>query len=100
MKAKLARYRAQLLEPAGVRDSSLLVALWTVILVAAYFTYRLYQGKKGAGEGFEVLKSGDARVALIGCVRRCIWGLHIVREAKSPNLLAFTDFLPSENLLF
>jgi small GTP-binding protein len=40
MKAKLARYRAQLLEPTG--------------------------GKKGAGEGFEVLKSGDARVALIG----------------------------------
>lgn len=40
LKAKLAKYRAQLLEP---------------------------QGKKGEkGEGFDVLKSGDARVALIG----------------------------------
>ena len=39
LKAKLARYRSQLLEPA----------------------------KKGEkGEGFDVLKSGDARVALIG----------------------------------
>jgi len=40
LKAKLARYRAQLLEPAGK------------------------SGK--AGEGFDVQKSGDARVALIG----------------------------------
>ena len=40
MKAKLAKYRTQLLEPTG---------------------------KKGEkGEGFEVLKSGDARVAMIG----------------------------------
>ncbi|KAL3876441.1 hypothetical protein ACJMK2_034286 [Sinanodonta woodiana] len=40
LKAKLARYRQQLLEP---------------------------QGKAGAkGEGFDVMKSGDARVALIG----------------------------------
>lgn len=40
MKAKLAKYRSQLLEP---------------------------QGKKGEkGEGFDVMKSGDARVALIG----------------------------------
>ncbi len=40
LKAKLARYRAQLLEPTG---------------------------KSGAkGEGFDVMKSGDARVALIG----------------------------------
>ena len=40
LKAKLARYRAQLLEPTG---------------------------KAGAkGEGFDVMKSGDARVALIG----------------------------------
>lgn len=40
LKAKLARYRAQLLEPSG---------------------------KTGAkGEGFDVMKSGDARVALIG----------------------------------
>jgi ribosome-interacting GTPase 1 len=40
LKAKLAKYRSQLLEPAG---------------------------KKGEkGEGFDVLKSGDARVALIG----------------------------------
>ena len=40
MKAKLAKYRTQLLEPSG---------------------------KKGEkGEGFEVLKSGDARVAMIG----------------------------------
>ncbi|XP_037078267.1 developmentally-regulated GTP-binding protein 2-like [Pollicipes pollicipes] len=40
LKAKLAKYRTQLLEP---------------------------QGKKGEkGEGFDVLKSGDARVALIG----------------------------------
>jgi len=40
LKAKLAKYRAQLLEPAG---------------------------KKGEkGEGFDVLKSGDARVAMIG----------------------------------
>lgn len=39
LKAKLAKYRAQLLEPS----------------------------KKGEkGEGFDVLKSGDARVALIG----------------------------------
>lgn len=40
LKAKLAKYRSQLLEPA----------------------------KKGGdkGEGFDVLKSGDARVALIG----------------------------------
>lgn len=39
LKAKLAKYRSQLLEPA----------------------------KKGEkGEGFDVLKSGDARVALIG----------------------------------
>ena len=40
LKAKLAKYRQQLLEPTG---------------------------KKGEkGEGFEVLKSGDARVAMIG----------------------------------
>ncbi|ESO11622.1 hypothetical protein HELRODRAFT_166635 [Helobdella robusta] len=40
LKAKLAKYRAQLLEPTG---------------------------KSGAkGEGFDVMKSGDARVALIG----------------------------------
>jgi ribosome-interacting GTPase 1 len=40
LKAKLAKYRAQLLEP---------------------------QGKgAGKGEGFDVMKSGDARVALIG----------------------------------
>ena len=40
LKAKLAKYRAELLEPTG---------------------------KKGEkGEGFEVLKSGDARVAMIG----------------------------------
>jgi ribosome-interacting GTPase 1 len=40
LKAKLAKYRSQLLEPVG---------------------------KKGEkGEGFDVLKSGDARVALIG----------------------------------
>ena len=40
LKAKLAKYRAQLLEPAG---------------------------KKGPeGEGFDVMKSGDARVAMIG----------------------------------
>lgn len=40
LKAKLAKYRAQLLEPSG---------------------------KGGAkGEGFDVMKSGDARVALIG----------------------------------
>ena len=40
LKAKLAKYRAQLLEPSG---------------------------KKGEkGEGFDVLKSGDARVAMIG----------------------------------
>jgi len=40
LKAKLAKYRAQLLEPSG---------------------------KKGeAGEGFDVMKSGDARVAMIG----------------------------------
>jgi ribosome-interacting GTPase 1 len=39
LKAKLAKYRAQLLEP----------------------------GKTGGkGEGFDVMKSGDARVALIG----------------------------------
>eukprot|EP01113_Clastostelium_recurvatum_P019906 TRINITY_DN2360_c0_g2_i1.p1 TRINITY_DN2360_c0_g2~~TRINITY_DN2360_c0_g2_i1.p1 ORF type:complete len:365 (+),score=89.60 TRINITY_DN2360_c0_g2_i1:125-1219(+) len=40
LKAKLARYRTQLLEPP--------------------------KGSKGAGDGFEVLKSGDARVSLIG----------------------------------
>ena len=40
LKAKLAKYRGQLLEPTG---------------------------KKGEkGEGFDVLKSGDARVAMIG----------------------------------
>ena len=40
LKAKLAKYRTQLLEPTG---------------------------KKGEkGEGFDVMKSGDARVALIG----------------------------------
>jgi hypothetical protein len=40
LKAKLAKYRSQLLEPTG---------------------------KKGEkGEGFDVLKSGDARVAMIG----------------------------------
>ena len=40
LKAKLARYRAQMMEPSG---------------------------KKGEkGEGFDVMKSGDARVALIG----------------------------------
>lgn len=40
LKAKLARYRAQLLEPVGKSS--------------------------GGGTGFEVQKSGDARVALIG----------------------------------
>lgn len=40
LKAKLARYRNQLLEPA--------------------------KGSKEKGEGFDVMKSGDARVALIG----------------------------------
>ncbi|KXS14478.1 P-loop containing nucleoside triphosphate hydrolase protein [Gonapodya prolifera JEL478] len=39
LKAKLAKYRLQLLEP---------------------------QGKSGKGEGFDVMKSGDARVALVG----------------------------------
>ncbi|XP_035223355.1 uncharacterized GTP-binding protein C02F5.3-like, partial [Stegodyphus dumicola] len=39
LKAKLAKYRSQLLEPTG---------------------------KKEKGEGFDVMKSGDARVALIG----------------------------------
>lgn len=39
LKAKLAKYRAQLLEPSK---------------------------KSEKGEGFDVLKSGDARVALIG----------------------------------
>lgn len=52
LKAKLAKYRSQLLEPS----------------------------KKGGdkGEGFDVLKSGDARVALIGFpsvgkVRSCLY---------------------------
>lgn len=40
LKAKLAKYRSQLLEPAGK--------------------------SKDKGEGFDVMKSGDARVALIG----------------------------------
>ena len=40
MKAKLAKYRSELLEPTGKKGES--------------------------GEGFEVLKSGDARVAMIG----------------------------------
>ena len=40
LKAKLAKYRAQLLEPSGKSG--------------------------GKGEGFDVMKSGDARVALIG----------------------------------
>lgn len=40
LKAKLARFKTQLLEGPG--------------------------GKKGAGEGFDVMKSGDARVCLIG----------------------------------
>lgn len=39
LKAKLAKYRAQLLEPSKSKEK---------------------------GEGFDVLKSGDARVALIG----------------------------------
>lgn len=43
LKAKLAKYRQQLLEPTT---------------------------KGGAkGEGFDVMKSGDARVALVSCVR-------------------------------
>ncbi|KAI6651566.1 Developmentally-regulated GTP-binding protein 2 [Oopsacas minuta] len=41
LKAKLAKYRAQLLEPQGGKGA-------------------------GKGEGFDVMKSGDARVALIG----------------------------------
>jgi len=41
LKAKLARYRSQLIEPVG-------------------------SGKKGGGDGFEVTKYGDARVAMIG----------------------------------
>ena len=40
LKAKLAKYRSELLEPTGKKGES--------------------------GEGFEVLKSGDARVAMIG----------------------------------
>ncbi len=40
LKAKLAKYRAQLLEPS--------------------------KSSGGKGEGFDVMKSGDARVALIG----------------------------------
>ena len=41
LKAKLAKFRAQLIEPTG-------------------------KGGAGKGEGFDVMKSGDARVALIG----------------------------------
>ena len=41
LKAKLAKYRAQLLEPQGGKGA-------------------------GKGEGFDVMKSGEARVALIG----------------------------------
>lgn len=40
LKAKLAKYRTQLLEPSGKKSEK--------------------------GEGFDVMKSGDARVALIG----------------------------------
>jgi ribosome-interacting GTPase 1 len=43
LKAKLAKYRTQLLEPVGKKG----------------------QGSQ-TGDGFEVLKSGDARVAMIG----------------------------------
>ncbi len=43
LKAKLAKYRTQLLEPVGK--------------------------SKGAGDGFEVTKAGDARVAMIGFPR-------------------------------
>ncbi len=57
LKAKLAKYRGQLLEPTG---------------------------KKGEkGEGFDVLKSGDARVAMIGfpSVGKVICGTWDIRLA-------------------
>ncbi len=58
LKAKLAKYRTQLLEPAG---------------------------KKGEkGEGFEVLKSGDARVAMIG--------FPSVGKVRSPESCVFHIF--------
>ena len=58
LKAKLAKYRSQLLEPSG---------------------------KKGEkGEGFDVMKSGDARVALIGFP-----SVGKVICSSSPNLNVF-----------
>lgn len=52
LKAKLARYRAQLIEPSSKSGA-------------------------GKGEGFDVLKSGDARVALIGfpSVGKVTWSM-------------------------
>lgn len=58
LKAKLAKYRAQLLEPS--------------------------KSPAAKGEGFDVMKSGDARVALIGFpsvgkVSACLWSLGLSR---------------------
>ena len=60
-----------LMKAAGALSSPAARACWrrSCICSLQLFMIRLngyLQGKKGAGEGFEVLKSGDARVALIG----------------------------------
>lgn len=67
LKAKLAKYRAQLLEPPK---------------------------KAEKGDGFDVLKSGDARVALIGFP-----SVGKVRERKLFYILIFLFVLTINNVL-
>lgn len=67
LKAKLAKYRSQLLEPPK---------------------------KSEKGEGFDVLKSGDARVALIGFPsvgKVCCVTLNVMAENFLSNRLPFSD---------
>lgn len=70
LKAKLAKYRAQLLEPPKGAGSG--KVWWAAIRVflsvtsGAHASHVEFYVLSIQGEGFDVMKSGDARVALVG----------------------------------
>ena len=74
LKAKLAKYRAQLLEPPKGAGSGKVwwAAIRILVISGAYVSHVGLINVLSInilsiqGEGFDVMKSGDARVALVG----------------------------------
>ena len=68
LKAKLAKYRAQLLEPPKGAGSGKVwwAAIRILVISGAYASHVEFNVLSIQGEGFDVMKSGDARVALVG----------------------------------